>query len=179
MMDIEYLKSTGKEAGFSVVAPLDADTISIMPDVRGMCKSGNCGVYGKKWSCPPACGTLEECEKKVRGYHKGILVQTIGQLEDEFDGEGMIETESRHKENFFRMHDILISRYPQMLSLGAGCCTRCKICTYPDAPCRFPEKKFSSMEAFGMLVTQVCTDNGVKYYYGPGTIAYTSCFLLE
>jgi len=30
-----------------------------------------------------------------------------------------------------------------------------------------------------MLVSEVCQKNGLKYYYGPGTIAYTSCFLLE
>jgi predicted metal-binding protein len=66
-----------------------------------------------------------------------------------------------------------------MLSLGSGGCRRCKKCTYPDAPCRFPEKKFASMEAYGMLVTQVCQDNGLDYYYGKGTITYTSCFLLE
>jgi hypothetical protein len=35
------------------------------------------------------------------------------------------------------------------------------------------------MEAYGLLVTQICTDNGMKYYYGPDTLAYTSCFLLE
>ena len=66
-----------------------------------------------------------------------------------------------------------------MLPIGAGCCTKCKVCTYPDAPCRFPDQAFSSMEAYGMLVTQVCKANGLEYYYGPCTIAYTSCYLLE
>lgn len=31
----------------------------------------------------------------------------------------------------------------------------------------------------GMLVTQVCQANGLKYYYGDCTISYTSCYLLE
>ena len=66
-----------------------------------------------------------------------------------------------------------------LLALGAGSCTRCKQCSYPDAPCRFPERMTSSMEACGMLVLQVCKDNGLTYYYGPNTIAYTSCFLLK
>ena len=69
--------------------------------------------------------------------------------------------------------------YPDMLAIGSGCCTKCKVCTYPDAPCRFPKQAFSSMEAYGMLVTQVCQANGLKYYYGDCTIAYTSCYLLE
>ncbi|MDO4308645.1 MAG: DUF2284 domain-containing protein [Eubacteriales bacterium] len=178
-MDGKHLEKLGKEAGFSKILPLDVGTIELMPDVRRMCESNACKMYGKNWSCPPGCGTLEECEQKVRRYRRGILVQTIGKLEDEFDGEGMMETEEKHKKSFVRLHDMLISEFPEMLSLGAGCCTRCGTCSYPDAPCRFPEKKFSSMEAYGMLVTQVCQDNGMTYYYGRGTIAYTGCFLLE
>ena len=69
--------------------------------------------------------------------------------------------------------------YPNMLPMGAGCCTKCKTCTCPDAPCRFPDQAFSSMEAYGMLVMQVCQANHLDYYYGPGKIAYTSCYLLK
>ena len=38
-------------------------------------------------------GTLEECGEDISGYTRGIIVQTKGELEDEFDGEGMMETE--------------------------------------------------------------------------------------
>ncbi|MCD7867201.1 MAG: ASKHA domain-containing protein [Clostridiales bacterium] len=34
------------------------------------------------------------------------------------------------------------------------------------------------MEAYGMLVTEVCQSNHLEYYYGSCTIAYTSCYLL-
>ena len=68
---------------------------------------------------------------------------------------------------------------PDLLPLNAGCCTVCKQCTCPDAPCRFPEKAISSMEAYGLLVNQVCTDSGLQYNYGPNTIAYTGCFLFN
>lgn len=178
-MNEKDLELIGKEIGFSKVAPLDVKTIQLLPDVRKMCESNNCRMYGKNWSCPPACGSLEECEERLVGYTRGILVQTIGELEDEFDGEGMMETEARHKEYFVRMHDALKKEFPHLLSIGSGCCTRCKKCSYPDSPCNFPDKQFSSMEAYGMLVTQICQDNNISYYYGPGTIAYTSCFLFE
>ena len=36
----------------------------------------------------------------------------------------------------------------------------------------------SSMEAFGMLVLEVCKANGLSYYYGSDKMAYTGCFLL-
>ena len=63
-------------------------------------QADTCHKYDKCWSCPPGCGSLEECEAKVRQYKYGIIVQTVGELEDVFDGEGMMETEARHKEYF-------------------------------------------------------------------------------
>lgn len=178
-MELEELKNIGNSIGFFKVEELNIDKIKLLPEVRQMCRTDKCHMYGRNWSCPPACGTLEECAADISGYKKGIIVQTKGELEDEFDGEGMMETEALHKEHFVKMHDQLKKFFPKLLSLGAGCCTRCAKCSYPDAPCRFPEKRFSSMEAYGMLVTQVCQDSGIEYYYGPGTIIYTSCFFLE
>lgn len=179
MQDIEKLIELGKQAGFSHVAPLDCGTIRLLPEVREMCEKNTCGMYGKNWCCPPGCGDLESCEKRIRQYTEGILVQTVGELEDELDGEGMMEAEQAHKEHFTRLEKELRELYPDLLPIGAGTCTRCKSCTYPDAPCRFPDKSFASMEAYGMLVTQICQDNNLSYYYGPNTIAYTSCFLLK
>ena len=176
--DLE-LEEMGKKAGFSYVALLKSDSIQLMPEVREMCKNNTCHMYAKRWSCPPGCGDLEVCRKKIEKYREGIIVQTVGKLEDPLDGETMMETEAVHKQNFYEFEKMLRERWPGMLPIGAGCCTKCKTCTYPDAPCRFPEQAFSSMEAYGMLVTQVCQANGLEYYYGPCTIAYTSCYLLE
>ena len=91
----------------------------------------------------------------------------------------MMETEAAHKERFYAMRKALAELGADALGAGAGCCTVCKECTYPDAPCRFPEQKMSSMEALGMLVVEVCKANGLPYFYGENTIAYTSCFLLK
>ena len=92
---------------------------------------------------------------------------------------GMMEAEAAHKEHFNALHERLLETWPGLLALGAGTCTRCRECTYPDAPCRFPEKRVSSMEACGLVVMDTCKANGLGYYYGPQSIAYTSCFLLE
>ena len=99
-------------------------------------------------------------------------------MEDSFDIETMLEIQKIHKVRFEKMHKAILDRGVQVLALGAGCCTHCKVCTYPDAPCRFPDRMVSSMEAYGMLVLDVCKANGMQYYYGSDKIAYTSCFLL-
>ena len=56
---------------------------------------------------------------------------------------------------------------------------RCASCTCPDAPCRFPEEQVVSMEAYGLLVSQVCQDCGAAYYHGPRTMTYVSCVFLR
>ena len=35
------------------------------------------------------------------------------------------------------------------------------------------------MEAYGLVVSQVCQDSGLPYYYGPRTITYTACVLVD
>lgn len=178
-MTYETLAALAEEAGFSAWAELDLGTIELKPEVREMCAANSCGMYGKRWSCPPGCGTLEECAARLKQYRSGILVQTYGEIEDGFDFEAMMEIEETHKSNFASMYAALRSRTDQVLAIGAGCCTACATCTYPDAPCRFPDKQVSSMEAYGMLVLEVCKANGLQYYYGANKLAYTSCFLLR
>lgn len=172
-MDYVFYEAAAKRAGFTHTGPLDPATIELKEAVRQMCAA--CSRYGNCWSCPPACGTLEDCRKRIGKYQQGILLQTVGQLEDEFDGEAMMETEALHKENFHRL--LKEVGREGLLALGAGSCTVCKTCSYPDAPCRFPERMVSSMEAYGMEVAVVCRANNLAYYYGPNTIAYTCCLL--
>lgn len=172
----EHLKFA-EMAGFEHYGILDIKTVRLLPEVRAMCMANTCGMYGRNWSCPPGCGTLEECEVKVIEYDTGLIVQTVGKVEDSFDFEGMAEIQERHHKRFYNLNDILSKMYNHVLPLGDGPCTICKECTYPYEPCRFKEKAISSMESYGILVSDLCRDNGLDYYYGPGTISYTGCFL--
>ena len=178
-MDFERLKELALEAGFTNVARLDPATIELKDEVRAMCSVNSCGAYGSNWSCPPACGELDALREEVAGYREGILVQTVGEIEDSFDAEGIMEAQKLHGKHFAALNDELRKLYPNLLALSAGTCRHCEKCTYPDAPCRFPNRRFSSMEAYGMLVLEVCKKNNLKYYYGPEAIAYTGCFLLD
>ena len=179
MPDYEKLSAKAIECGFTHCAPLDVSTLDFMQEVRDMCNEKQCDKYGKSWSCPPACGTLEEMRERVNAYSGGVLVQTVGDLEDSYDWDGIMEAGMRHKENFGRMREALEDESQSILAMGAGACMLCETCTYPDAPCRFPDKMAASMEASGLFVSKVCTDNGLKYNHGPNKIAFTSCFLIK
>ena len=164
------------ELGFSQAAELDIATLIPKPEVRAMCAADTCRAYGKNWTCPPHCGTLEECDSQIRRCSRGILLQTVGQTEKPIDTRAYRRTEMQHLAQFHRLCEQVRKSHPEALCLGSGGCRICDRCAFPE-PCRFPEKACSSMEGYGLFVTQVCRDNGLKYHYGEKTITYTACIL--
>jgi predicted metal-binding protein len=173
------LIGAARDAGFTHTAALDVKTLRFLPEVREMCNKDRCPNFGTNWMCPPACGTLEECAAKAAGFEEGIIVQSVGDLEDSFDFEAMQRIEEEHKMRFQNLAAALGAAYPRMLALGAGACNLCESCSYPDAPCRFPDRALSSMEANGLWVSDVCEKNGLPYNYGPNKMAFTSCILVQ
>ena len=179
MPDYEKLAAMARESGFTHSAPLDVTTLEFMQDVRDMCTADKCDNYNKSWSCPPACATLGEIRERVGGYSCGLLVQTVGELEDSYDWDGIMDAGARQKSSFAKMWSELEKEYGSVLAMGTGACKLCEQCTYPDSPCRYPDRMEVSMEASGLFVSKVCSDNALAYNYGPNKIAFTSCFLLK
>lgn len=167
-----------KKIGFSEAVEIDVNKLAVRQAVRDMCAGDKCKAYGKNWTCPPYCGTLQECSQKIHSYKKGILLQTVGTLSRVIDTKGYRETEKIHMEHFLKLAEQIKQEQPDALCLGSGGCRICDTCAWPR-PCRFPQKACSSMEGYGLFVTQVCRENGVPYYYGEKTIAYSACILLD
>lgn len=178
-MNDQELLSLAAQCGFDHAGPLNVPAMEFNPAVRDMCAADRCNHYARCWSCPPGCGTLEEVSAKAAAYHRGILVQSTGVMEDDFDVETMFDTEELQKSRFRALVAKVRAVYPDCLPMASGACTICPQCTYPDAPCRFPQLSIPSMEAYGLVVSQVCENSGLAYYYGPKTITYTSCILID
>lgn len=179
MIEISDVLDLAKENGFTNAVPLEVSSIHLYPEVRKMCEDNKCHLYNTNWACPPGCGTLTECEEKIKKYKRGIIVQTTGELEDSFDFEGMENIKNKQNLSLDKFIDKLHSLQIKMLPLGDGCCSLCEKCTYPEKECRFPDKAVSSMEAFGILVSDLCKLNNIKYYYGPKTLTYVGCVLFD
>jgi len=177
-MDFTQLIAMAKDAGFEDAGALDVSKLEFLQEVRDMCASDKCHNYGRSWSCPPAAPSLEEMRDKVKQFKDGLLVQTVGQLEDNLDFEEMMASAKRHSERVTALWHTLRAEFPDLYPMGAGGCSKCEKCTYPDEPCRFPDELMYSMEACGLVVSRVATDNGMKYNHGKDTICYSSCFLL-
>lgn len=170
---------TADAVGFERSAPLTRDALLFREEVRAMCRADRCRSYGKTWSCPPGCGTLEQMREKASAFSDGILVETVGKMEDEFDFEAIERAASLHKKRFEALITALRRMGHPILPMGAGRCTICELCTYPDAPCRFPERAFPSMEAAGLLVSDVCEKCGIPYYNGKNTTTFIGCVLIR
>lgn len=162
--------------GFETVVVLDMNTLKSKPEVRDMCSVNKCASYGKKWGCPPGCGTIEQCQEMMGRFTMGVLIQTVGQLEDNWDFEGIARTGGTHKDRFDGLCDTMRSWEEKILPMSAGGCELCQPCAYPE-PCRHPDRISYSVSAFGLLVNELCKDNGVTYYYGSDKMAFTGLIL--
>ena len=165
------------DAGFAGRGIFRAEDLRFLEEVRDMCRADKCGNYGRLWTCPPACGTLDEIRARTGRFAWGIVLQTTEFMEDEFDGEAIENAQETQRERFTEYCGFLRDAGEDFFPMGSGGCGQCGTCTFPDAPCRFPDKAFPSMEACGLLVTDVCRIAGTPYYYGKNTVTFTACVL--
>ncbi len=166
-------------AGFSHAGYWDLQQAQFLPEVRDMCAQNKCGKYGTSWVCPPGCGTLEEITAWIRDFDYGMLLQQTGEMQNSFDMAAIDATQNLCSANLTKFEAQLIAQKKNIRTLQTGVCTKCDACTYPDAPCRFPDRLAPSMEACGILVSQECTNAGLGYYYGPKTMTFTVALLVK
>ena len=167
-----------QDSGFATVASFDATELELRPEVRDMCAADKCHAFGRSWMCPPACGSLEHYQQLFKRYQTGYLFQTVAEMEDAFDYLAIDGAAKLHAERLSRLSQTLAEYGDSALLLGAGACTMCDSCSYPDEPCRFPKQAFVSMEATGLVVYDVCKLTELPYYHGPNTVAFCSCVLV-
>mgnify|MGYP000924640703 CR=1 FL=1 len=163
-------------------ALVDVSKIKFHEEFRKACEKNVCGRYNSNWMGPPAIGPIDELKKKVMKYKHGLIFQTVIQLKSPFDVKGMNEGFNKHTENFWRILSHIKEKYgfKDILPLNAGCCNTCKRCAYLDGePCRYPEKAFSSVEAYGIDVTALERSSGIPVYNGQNTVSYVALILFN
>lgn len=166
-----------ENGNFAVVS---VDQIRFDPMFRELCQKNTCGFYGACWACPPDAGTIEELMNRAKRYSHALVFQSIHQLEDSFDIEGMHEASVRHNRLVQAVYGAAKAEHPGCLVLGAGACGVCERCSKPDGePCRFPEKAVVSMEACGIDVAQLAKAAGLKYINGANTVTYFGAVLYD
>lgn len=148
---------------------ITTDQIEFSDEVRKLCADNVCGNYCKTWACPPAVGTVEECKARILSYPRAFVFSSVYQLEDSFDYEGMMEGHAKFKEVCQALVPHL--NKPYLLFSNEGC-KHCAKCTYPDAPCRFPEGMHPPIEGCGIWVNKLAESAGMPYINGQNTVTY-------
>jgi predicted metal-binding protein len=168
--------------GATHAADLDISAIKFYPQVRRMCECNSCGSIGKNWQCPPHVGTLKENAAVTRSYQHGILVQSVGELEDSYDIEGMGRLQTEHQKRLRGIAGDLRdeSGVSRVFALGAGPCDVCSRCTIlDDKPCHLPDKIMPSVEAYGMNAQKIVESCGMSYINGRDTVSYVGVVLFD
>ncbi|MDI9498948.1 MAG: DUF2284 domain-containing protein [Bacillota bacterium] len=174
---IAAIRTYAEAGGATATAVFDVADIELREEVRAMCAADRCHSYGKNWMCPPHIGDLATWRGRIDQYSHGILIQRTCQLEDSFDYEAMAEGQRILKGLFNNFVDEGACP-PGMLLLTCGTCTLCSSCGCPDIPCRFPDRAYPSLEAIGILVTDLCRTAGLPYYYGENTLTWSGGILV-
>lgn len=176
-MDFDHEKL--KEIGISQFGLISTAQIPFSPEVRKLCEGNACRSYGTTWACPPAVGMVEECKAKCLSYAHALVFNQVFPLEDSFDFEGMRAGYAVFKQTCDKLYEFVKPQASDFLLLSNESCNRCKQCTYPDAPCRFPEKLFPSVEGFGILVAGLAEAAKINYINGPNTVTYFGMLLFN
>ncbi|MBQ8884747.1 MAG: DUF2284 domain-containing protein [Clostridia bacterium] len=153
-------------------ACIPTSEITFSKAVVEACEANYCGKYNATWTCPPAVGKLDELRKKYSSYRYAYVFTTKHEIEDCFDIEGMFSAKKDHEKTEEELMPLLKGKECEML--GAGGCSVCEKCTYPDEACRFPNRARPSIEACGVDVTDLARKCGINYINGENTVTYFS-----
>ena len=180
-MNYEKLAALAEEAGFTAWAKLDVSTIELKSEVRDMCAANVCGNYGRNWMCPPDAGDIHDLMAALKTYSYALVYQTVSELEDSYDFEGMMDAGVAHNRLMVELRrgteGLNLSR---VLHLGAGGCRMCEVCAKRTGePCRHPDLAVASLETYGVNVSRLAPAAGMKYINGKDTVTYFGAVLFD
>lgn len=148
---------------------------------REQCASNACGCYGKNYMCPPDVGDIDRLIDEARQYDKALVYQTVSALEDSYDFEGMMQAKEQHHRITCRLREEMASQGRRdVLHLGVGGCPGCPVCAKVEGlPCHHPEIAIPSLEVYGVAVSKLAAQAGMKYVNGQDTVTYFGAMLYK
>ena len=152
---------------------LRADQVPFSLRVREICER-ECPRYNSSWSCPPAVGTVQECEARCRNFRDCFVFSTVSEVDDAANLEQTLALRMEHEEITRQVGRIFRKRYGTCLILSTESCGICARCSWPDAPCRYPEKMFPCVESYGILVSELADGCGLEFQCGSNIVNWFS-----
>lgn len=155
---------------------LETAELTFSPRVRLVCET-DCTRYGTSWACPPAVGTVEECRERCLSYPHTLLITTMNEVDDIEDLEGTLRTRTGHEEITRQVSELLRAQGAETYPLSTESCAICQKCSYPDGPCRHPERMFPCVESQGILLIDTAERFGIEFQAGGNIVTWFSLIL--
>ncbi len=180
-MDLKSLAAEAVTQGAFKAGIIEVEKIPFDAELRKSCEVNYCGNFGRNWMCPPHVGEIDTLIQRAKGYKYALVYQTVGEIEDSFDYEGMVAVGKKHKEVTDRITEKVKEAWNgDMLQLSAGGCPVCEKCAKrEEQPCRHPDKALASLEAYGIYVSKLAGLCNMNYINGQNTVTYFGAYLLS
>ena len=158
---------------------LDPKQLDFSDRVRWICEH-ECPMYGKTWACPPAVGSVCDCEKRCKSCDRCLMIATIAEVRDIADIEETLSTRGDHEEITNQVGDLLREQGVEPYILSTEACALCARCAYLDGqPCRYPEKMHPCVESHGINILGLIEEKGLAFQYGENVVTWFSLLLFS
>lgn len=172
-MDREQLEQELLQYPLMQFAYLKTEQVQFLERVREICRR-ECPRYGTSWSCPPAVGTVEECRERCSDFTDVFVFSTIAEVSDITNMEETLATRMEHEKITLEVSKIFRKHFGEILTLSTESCEICRKCSYPQAPCRHPDKMFPCVESYGILVTDLAQMGDMDFMNGANVVTWFS-----
>ena len=175
-MDRQLLEAQLAEFPLYQYAFIRTEELEFSERVRYICRT-ECPMYNTTWACPPAVGTLEACRERVLRFDEGLLIATITEVNDIADIRETLDTRAPHEEITRQVLSLVRAQAEETLTLSTEACAHCARCTWPDSPCRFPDRMFPCVESHCILVTNLAERYGIDFMATGNIVTWFSLIL--
>ena len=156
---------------------IDPKKLEFSQRIRWICQH-ECPMYGKTWACPPAVGSVENCEGKCKGYVNCLIIGTAVEVEDISDLQATLATRGDHEAVTNQVRDLLRQQGVEPYILSTEACAECERCAWLDGqPCRFPERMHPCIESHGINIIPTLEEQGLEVQYGENIVTWYSMLL--
>ena len=153
--------------------------IGVAPRVREICKK-ECQRYNSTWACPPAVGTLKECEDRIHSYPQAVFFSSVAEVSDIMNFDELLTTRRAHEDLTAEVDFFLRGEGYETLTLSTESCDICEECAYKKGePCRFPDRMHPCLESHGVVVSEIVEAKQMEYNLGGNTILWFSMVLFR
>lgn len=177
MLNKELLEQQLLDLPLFQYAFVSSEELLFTERVRHVCRE-ECDMYGKSWACPPAVGSVEECQGKCLAFPELLMISTVTEVSDVANMEETLATRGDHEDITHQVTELIRAQGCETYTLSTEACAICERCSYPDGPCRHPDRMFPCVESHGILVTDLCEKHGMEFFNG-NIVTWVSLILFK